>query len=177
MINQNLYLVKGKISRDWKLQRSNKNSVEEDWVEGCLVIANDRPRIYQYRIQLLKHCLYPFPVEPETICRSIGLKDSYEKLIYEKDIVEFESYGDTDRYLIWWNQEMSMMTAIPLKELEFNGHDYYCNRPNFTYDEFCFMMQDPWGDFEKVKIIGNIIDKPELINVEHNLENTSNEER
>ena len=38
----------------------------------------------------------------------------------------------------------------------------------FRYETFCVMMQDPWGDFSDVKVIGNIIDNPELIEGETN---------
>lgn len=169
MINQNLYFVKAKISKEWMQERNNAQGLESDWAEGCLEIANDRRNynggMFQYRVKPPKTYLFSFPIEPETICKSIGMEDTYGKSIYEKDVVEITSYSGTkDRYLIWWNQEMSMMTAIPIKELEFNGNDYYCSRPNFTYDKFCIMMQNPCGDFEKVEVVGNIIDEPELIN-------------
>ena len=29
------------------------------------------------------------------------------------------------------------------------------------------MMQDPWGDFKEIKVVGNIIDNPELIGGNH----------
>ena len=38
----------------------------------------------------------------------------------------------------------------------------------FRYETFCVMMQDPWGDFSDVKVIGNIIDNPELIELDCN---------
>ena len=167
MINQNMYFVKAKINEEWKHERNNAQYLESDWVEGCLEIANDKKEMWQYRIKPPFSYLFAFPIEPETICRPIGWKDSSKKSIFEKDVVEITSRGGRkDRYLIWWNQEMSMMTAIPLNELEFNGNDYYCFRPNFTYETFCLMMQDPWGDFEKIEIIGNIIDEPELLKIE-----------
>ena len=165
MLNQNMYFVKAKINKDWQ-ERFDPDG-KEDWVEGCLNIYNDKKNEMQYRIKPPYSYLFAFPIEPETICRPIGWHDTYDKSIYEKDVIEVTSYGGRkDRYLIWWNQEMSMMTAVPLKELEFNGNDYYCSRPNFSYDTFCFMMQDPWGDFEKIEIVGNITDNPELLKIE-----------
>ena len=39
---------------------------------------------------------------------------------------------------------MNMMDAIPLDGIEFNGYDYWNSKyPNFTYFDFCLMMQDP----------------------------------
>ena len=35
--------------------------------------------------------------------------------------------------------------------------------PEANYSTFCLMMQDLWGDFKEIKVIGNIIDNPELV--------------
>ena len=35
--------------------------------------------------------------------------------------------------------------------------------PKANYSTFCFIMQDPWGDFKEIKVVGNIIDNPELV--------------
>lgn len=60
---------------------------------------------------------------------------------------------------------MSFTDAVHLDGIDFNGHDYWNgNYPNFHYETFCAMMQDPWGDFSDIKVIGNIFDNPELIN-------------
>ena len=59
---------------------------------------------------------------------------------------------------------MSLTDAVPLDGIDFNGHDYWNgNYPNFHYETFCAMMQDPWGDFSDIKVIGNIFDNPELM--------------
>jgi len=181
MINQNMYFVKAKINEEWLREGNHAQGLESDWAEGCLEIANDRKDyrggMFQYRIKPPKTYLFSFPIQSETICKPIGMEDTYGKSVYEKDVIEFVSYnGKSDRFLLWWNQEMSMMTAIPLNSLEFNGADYYCSRPNFTYDKFCFMMQDPYGDFEKIEVVGNIIDEPELINQKQNIESVEKED-
>lgn len=104
-------------------------------------------------------------VDPKTVCRCIGWHDSNKTLIFEKDIVEFVG-PSTHRDLIWWCNEMSMMIAIPLDGIEFNGYDYWNgNYPKYTYADFCFMMQDPYGDFREIKVVGNIVDNPELLEV------------
>lgn len=166
MINQNLYFVKAKINKEWLNERNNAQGLESDWVEGCLEITNDRKGMWQYRVKPPESYLFAFPIESDTICKSTGFKDYNDYIIYAKDIVEITSTdGMSTQYLLWWNQEMSMMTAIPLDELEFNGTDYYCSNPHFKYETFCFMMQNPYGNFEKVKIIGNILDNPQLIDL------------
>lgn len=102
-------------------------------------------------------------VYPSTISQSTGFKDSNGKKIFEGDIIEFDGLN-SHRYLIWWSKEMNMMDVIPLDGIEFNGYDYWNGKyPNFTYFDFCFMMQDPWGDFKEIKVIGNIYDNLELL--------------
>ena len=102
-------------------------------------------------------------VNQDTICQYIGWHDTNDVPIFEKDIVEFVG-ASTHRYLIWWCHEMNMMTAIPLEGIEFNGYDYWnSNYPRYEYSTFCLMMQDLWGDFKEIKIIGNIIDNPKLL--------------
>ena len=104
-----------------------------------------------------------FRVDPETVCQYTGWHSSNKTPIFEKDIVEFVG-PNTHRDLIWWCNEMSMMAAVPLEGIEFNGYDYWNgNYPKYTYADLCFMMQDPYGDFEEIKVIGNIIDNPELL--------------
>ena len=96
-----------------------------------------------------------YMVNPKTVCQSIGMyeideNDNKRKLIFECDIVELKTRGGTiDRYLIWWSKEMSMMTAVSLDRIEFNGCDYWDGGPNaIEYSTFCLMMQDPYGDFD-----------------------------
>lgn len=105
-------------------------------------------------------------VDPKTVCQCIGWHDSNKTPVFEKkDIVEFVG-PCIHRDLIWWCNEMNMMTAIPLDGIEFNGYDYWNgNYPKYTYTDFCFMMQDPYGDFKEIKVVGNIVDSPELLEV------------
>ena len=102
-------------------------------------------------------------VDPETVGQYTGMNDRHGKRIFENDIVEVCG-GREERYLIWWVREMSMLTAIPVDEISFNGQDYWNGYyPQFEYSTFCAMMQDPWGDFRDIRVIGNIHDNPELI--------------
>lgn len=115
-----------------------------------------------------------YKIIPETISRFIGYLDSNKNKIYENDIVCF---GNTNghifhRELIWFNNELQAMTAVPLDEIEYNGLDYYNNKYNkFNYETFCLMLQDPWGDYSKIEVIGNIFDNYNLI--EEELKNTN----
>ena len=104
-----------------------------------------------------------FEVDPNTICQYTGWNDSNKTPIFEKDVVEFVG-PNTHRDLIWWNNEMSEMEAVPVDGIEFNGYDFWNGKyPKANYSTFCLMMQDPWGDFKEIKVTGNIIDNPELV--------------
>ena len=104
-----------------------------------------------------------FEVDPDTICQCTGWNDTNKTPIFEKDVVEFIG-PNTHRDLIWWNNEMSEMEAIPVDGIEFNGYDFWNGKyPKANYSTFCLMMQDPWGDFKEIKVTGNIIDNPELV--------------
>ena len=111
-----------------------------------------------------------YEVDPNTVCQCVGWKDSNNTLIFENDIVGF---GSPDSYrhkeLVWFCKEMNMLTSVPLDGIEFNGYDYYNNKyPNVEYSTLCLMLQDPYGDFSEIKVLGNIIDNPELLKEEHN---------
>lgn len=146
-----------------------------EWVYGYYVSKTDPlvgcayPYIlcqeYNSSTGLLDSFITWYRVDPNTVCRCTGWHDSNKTPIFEKDIIEFVGPG-THRDLIWWCNEMSMMTAIPLDGIKFNGYDYWNgNYPKYTYADFCFMMQDPYGDFREIKVVGNIVDNPELLEV------------
>ena len=102
-------------------------------------------------------------VDPDTVCQCIGWIDSYQTPIFEKDIVEFIG-PSTDRVLVCWCNEMNEMNAVPLDGIMFDGFDYWnAKYPKFTYSDFCCMLQDPYGDFKEIKVVGNIVDNPELL--------------
>ena len=104
-------------------------------------------------------------VDPNTVCQCTGWCDSNKTPIFEKDIVEFVG-PSTHRDLIWWNNEMSQMEAIPVEGIKFNRFDYWNPRyPKANYSTFCLMMQDPWGDFKEINVVDNIVDNPELLEV------------
>lgn len=108
-------------------------------------------------------------VKPHTLCQHIGWNDTDGIPIYENDIVEFSVADISYRYLVWWNRESNMMTAVPLDGIRFNGFDYYNNFYR-SYEEFCLMMINVYGDYRSIKVIGNIFDNTELMKDVHGLD-------
>ena len=155
------YLYKAKTEMIVRTYNNGKDDGE--WVQGYLRCDCGMWLIYQFEYDRADQVAYE--VNPETICQCIGMTDRHKNRLWENDIVEIVSSPKAShKYLLWWNKEMSLMDAIPLEGIDFNGHDYWNgNYPNFHYETFCTMMQDPWGDFSDIKVIGNIIDNPELI--------------
>lgn len=135
---------------------------DNEWVKGYLYITQGG----QYEISRYSKSYdcerYTSVVIPETVGQYAGLTDKNGTKIFEGDIVEITFHSDAKyQYLIWFNKEMSCWEAIETKDIRFNGNDYYGN--NVEYSDFCFMLQDPYGDVESVKIIGNLHDNPELL--------------
>lgn len=138
-----------------------------EWIEGYLWRDTTSSYYIRKEIDLAYAKMVDFEVDPDTICESIYYRDTNKQEIYQNDIIRFylgkEKLYD---FLIHWNQEMRCMSAIDLNQLKFNGLDYFnFNNPMFKYEDFCFMLQDPWGDYSKIEVIGNIFDNPELLEV------------
>lgn len=124
--------------------------------------------------EILKDYVRWYPIKPETLCRATEFKtferDSGTKEpVFDKDIVELTLPGGTKfRYAVWYMEEGSSFVAVPWSEEAVNGDDaMFVNYPvNFkdeiNWDKFAFMMNDPYGDLQSVKVIGNYIDNPEL---------------
>lgn len=151
----------------FKAKRKDNNR----WIEGFYVKAEGKDFIIKYGMICGNNDFLSMDdeyaeIDPATLSQYIEWRDDHGQRIFENDIVEFVSSPTrSEKYLIWWNREMSMTTAIPLDKIERNGGDYYnhVKYHTFTYDTFCLMMQDPWGDFRDIKVIGNLFDNPELL--------------
>ena len=134
----------------------------KEWIEGYYVVINNLHLIYNDEYS--DEYSY-YEIDPTTLSQFTGWKDNHVNRIFENDIVDIISSPKRSyKYLIWWSREMNMMEAVPLDGIERNGSDYYNHKYyKFNYSEFCLMMQDPWGDFSDIKVIGNIFDNPELL--------------
>lgn len=151
--------------KDWKT-----NPDRNKWVEGYYCLK--KPYCYDNRTEPSNVIITEFSltgivsyeIDPNTLCEFIGWTDGHKTKIYENDIVEIVSSPKRSyKYLIWWNKEMSLMDAANLDSIYFNDNDYSDGNPKFHYSDFCLMLQDPYGDFSDIKVIGNLIDNEEIV--------------
>lgn len=140
----------------YKAKRTDNN----EWIQGYLFKTGKC-----YKILPTDFVSPALSVQEDTICQYTGMIDNNYKLIFTNDIVEFQhkkNDKNPNRYLLWWNKEMSAMTAIDANKCVYDGYDYTGLN---VYSSIPIMVQDPYGDFYDIKVIGNIIDNPELVKV------------
>lgn len=120
------------------------------WAEGFLVVdtivCEDAVPVKHYHIE--KMTLGSFPddfqsgisetVDPETVGQYTGLTDKNGKKIFEGDILKFSDCGI---YPVWWDADF------------------------FTFGSCWFSDFDPLYKYDrnKIEVIGNIHDNPELL--------------
>lgn len=138
---------------------------DERWVYGA-ALWHDNGLVTIFNQHPADGSLQGFEVDPDTVCQCLGMTDNNKQIIFENDVVEFVSSSKKSEkylYLLWWNNEMQCMTVVDMDKIYFNGHDYNDGNPNFPYETFCLMMQDPYGDFKDIKVTDNIIDNPDIV--------------
>lgn len=125
-----------------------------EWVRGYFWIGNDHAYIIPSNIGIAyddernELTAYAVEVDPSTLCQCTGLTDKNDKLIWENDIVEatgrvfgmvrFGKYGDTE-----------------------TDYGFY-----IEWDKTQLYWRNDFGYWRKdIKVIGNIFDNPELMEV------------
>lgn len=116
-----------------------------DWLVGYAVKYGYTGKEKYYIVPSYASDLYAIEVDPSTICRSIGLKDKNDNLIWENDICNYYNSEDKDGigiikndYVLWIDGTISMRHKMtPL---------------------FYLQCKDEW------EVIGNIFDNPEMVN-------------
>lgn len=122
-----------------------------DWVYGAYITMhhNDgRTHIHHFIIPDGSDLSYGVKVEDilvevdvKTVCQCTGLKDKTGRKIFEGDIVKYDRYIGkivfiSGEYKIKWNEDVYFRSDM----------DFWCN-----------------DDDEKIQIVGNVFDNPELL--------------
>ena len=125
---------------------------KSDWVYGSLLIYGDGehnihvPRKHNYKLDA-------WNVVPETVGQYTGLTDRNGKEIYEGDVITTK--GRYPRVVLWDKMNWALMPT-----------EYY-NDKYFWVMNLQHPGADWWEEFaDRVEIIGNIYDNPELIKLD-----------
>lgn len=133
--------------RIWDLKHNLMIKPEEERSDQDMTIIG---KTYNYdewygsaELELTDSLRY-FDDKPFVIMQCTGLKDTNDKLIYEKDIIKC-SYGNVGALgVVEWDFE-NMQFVLKIKE------NFYSFSPKTIY--------------EKIEILGNIYENPELLEV------------
>ena len=117
-------------------------TIRGNWVQGLLANRDDK-----WYISNKVGRPFAFEIRPESICQCTGLKDKNGKLIFENDIME--AHIDED-----FPEDVSRF------KVEWNGKGWVENHPDGVDREY---LDD--FDTEHFKVVGNIFDNPELLEV------------
>ena len=123
-----------------------------EWVEGYYAVARDRKGLTQHNILIADNDIGYFKwivVDPSTICRCTGKTDIEKNLIFEHDVVSFldatsTEYGYSEHWqvgeVLWDDETLSFQVTERLSA-------------------------ESYEVLEECKVIGNIFDNPELLEV------------
>lgn len=127
----------------------------EEWVIGSLVYSEDTDEEFRAIIIPTKEsCMYIdrkeedlgfenwYKVDASTICQCTSLKDKNGNLIWENDVVEI----DFEYFQIHWDEDIARYMLVQNDKT------------------ICDFIDDNSSDV--MKIVGSIIDNPELLEVE-----------
>ncbi len=129
-----------------------KRADNGEWVEGFYAVARDRKGIQQHNILIADNDLGYFKwavVDPLTICQCTGRTDEGEKLIFEHDIVS---------YLDGYSTDNGFAEAYPVGEVLWDDETL-----SFQVTER--LSAESYEVLEECKVLGNIFDNPELLEV------------
>lgn len=127
-----------------------------DWLVGYVVKYGYTGKEKYYIVPSYASDLYAIEVAPSTICRSIGLKDKNDNLIWENDIIHKPFYTDYDAYA---NSEAYTGRI----QYEDGGWSVEITRSdgNVCVSPIIDMIAYS-KEVEHFEVIGNIFDNPEL---------------
>lgn len=129
-----------------------------DWLVGYVVKYGYTGKEKYYIVPSHASDLYAIEVDPSTICRSIGLKDKNDNLIWENDIIHKPFYTDYDAYA---NSEAYTGRI----QYEDGGWSVEITKPDGNVCASPIIDMIAYSkEVEYFEVIGNIFDNPELLN-------------
>lgn len=115
-----------------------KRTDNGEWVEGCLIKVDWRNKPTTYSIMPTRPTACNYIVDPETVGQYTGLTDKNSVRIFEGDIVRV----------------FTRFSEIYVSPVTYHDGTFWFK--NWSWTKFLFK-------FEKIEIIGNIHDNPEIL--------------
>lgn len=114
----------------------------DGWVEGYYRLDVSGGKLCHY----IFNCPMEWEIDPNTLGQFTGLFDRNDRAIYEGDIIHADCFPWNTNYVVKWDVLGARFVLVSTKTGGYlTPHDFY---------------------FNKVLIVGNIIDNPELLNKE-----------
>ena len=129
-----------------------------DWLVGYIVKYGDTGKEKYYIVPSYASDLYAIEIDPSTICRSTGLKDKNNKLIWKNDIVK-DLFSDACAQIKYGSYQScfdSTKTEHVGFYVDWSGKYTKRYRKDLGY----------WIHMVNAEVIGNIFDNKELLESE-----------
>lgn len=130
-----------------------KRTDNGEWVEGYYVRYGFTGKEKHYIVPVYASDLYAFEVDKKTVCQNTGLTDKSSKKIWENDIVKYQ-YKHTEKIIgrIFFSDFRASFSVTAGRK----------GSSSINNDLFRYVRNG-----NRVEVIGNIFDNPELLGVEH----------
>lgn len=134
-----------------------------EWVEGSLVIhPGNEVKIYTEEIHQGIKFLGIYEVDPSTVCQYTGLMDKNGNRMFDGDIIDISYFLTKNRAVVKFGKyKQSDMSS----DYECGNQGFYVSVENNEHGTY---RHDLYFYAHKCKVIGNIFDNQELLEVKTN---------
>lgn len=139
-----------------------KRTDNGEWVEGCMI------KYPSGKVEVFKKCEEPpdvllrCEVDPDTLCQYTGLTDKNGKKIWENDIVKYQFDNDDCPFPNKHTEKIIGRIFFSDFRASFSVTAGRKGSSSINNDLFRYVRNG-----NRVEVIGNIFDNPELLEVEH----------
>lgn len=139
-----------------------KRTDNGEWVEGYYVRYGFTGKEKHYIVPVYASDLYAFEVDKKTVCQNTGLTDKNSKKILENDIVKYQFDNDDCPFPNKHTEKIIGRIFFSDFRASFSVTAGRKGSSSINNDLFRYVRNG-----NRVEVIGNIFDNPELLEVEH----------